>query len=88
MPFRSPEVSVDMRGLSKLLWVNKEDGSAMIEAGMSGSELKKALEEQGVTMGMEPDSLELSTLGGWIATKASGMKRSRYGNIEDMLLEV
>ena len=87
MPFRSPEVSVDMRGLSKLLWVNEEDGSAMIEAGMSGSELKKALEEQGVTMGMEPDSLELSTLGGWIATKASGMKRGRYGNIEDMLLE-
>ena len=39
-------------------------------------------------MGMEPDSMELSTLGGWIATRASGMKRARYGNIEDMVLEV
>ena len=32
--------------------------------------------------------MELSTLGGWIATRASGMKRARYGNIEDMVLEV
>ena len=32
--------------------------------------------------------MELSTLGGWIATRASGMKRSRYGNIEDMVIEV
>jgi alkyldihydroxyacetonephosphate synthase len=37
-------------------------------------------------MGHEPDSIEFSTLGGWIATKASGMKRSKYGNIEDIVL--
>ena len=42
----------------------------------------------GVTCGMEPDSLEFSTLGGWIATRASGMKKTRYGNIEDILLDV
>lgn len=46
------------------------------------------MKQHGVTMGMEPDSMELSTLGGWIATRASGMKRARYGNIEDMVLEV
>jgi alkyldihydroxyacetonephosphate synthase len=39
-------------------------------------------------MGHEPDSLEFSTLGGWIATKASGMKRNKYGNIEDIVLSV
>lgn len=37
-------------------------------------------------MGHEPDSVEFSTLGGWIATKASGMKRSKYGNIEDIVV--
>ena len=35
-------------------------------------------------MGHEPDSIEFSTLGGWIATNASGMKKNKYGNIEDM----
>lgn len=39
-------------------------------------------------MGHEPDSVEFSTLGGWIATNASGMKKNRYGNIEDILLDV
>jgi alkyldihydroxyacetonephosphate synthase len=39
-------------------------------------------------MGHEPDSLEFSTLGGWIATNASGMKKNRYGNIEDLVLDL
>jgi alkyldihydroxyacetonephosphate synthase len=37
-------------------------------------------------MGHEPDSIEFSTLGGWIATRASGMKKNVYGNIEDIVL--
>lgn len=32
--------------------------------------------------------MEFSTLGGWIATRASGMKRKKYGNIEEMIVEV
>ena len=35
-----PMVSLDMRGLSKVLWVNAEDGVAMIEAGITGMDLK------------------------------------------------
>lgn len=83
-----PFVALDMRGLSHVLWVNKADGVACIQAGITGVALKEELQRQGVNMGMEPDSMEFSTLGGWIATRASGMKRSRYGNIEDMVIEV
>mmetsp|Transcript_17187 Transcript_17187/g.45502 ORF Transcript_17187/g.45502 Transcript_17187/m.45502 type:complete len:496 (+) Transcript_17187:2500-3987(+) len=83
-----PFVSMDMRGLCRVRWVNAEDGSALIEGGITGLKLKETLAASGVTMGMEPDSMELSTLGGWIATRASGMKRARYGNIEDMVLDV
>ena len=39
-------------------------------------------------MGHEPDSLEFSTLGGWIATRASGMKKNTYGNIEDLVVSL
>ena len=35
--------------------------------------------------GHEPDSMEFSTLGGWISTRASGMKKNTYGNIEDIV---
>ena len=35
--------------------------------------------------GHEPDSMEFSSLGGWVATRASGMKKNVYGNIEDLV---
>ena len=37
------------------------------------------------TVGHEPDSYEFSTVGGWISTNAAGMKKHRYGNIEDIV---
>ena len=43
---------------------------------------------QGVITGHEPDSAEFSTLGGWISTRASGMKKNTYGNIEDIVQAV
>jgi alkyldihydroxyacetonephosphate synthase len=83
-----PIISVDMKQMRRILWINEEDGLAHIEAGITGRELVEELEQQGLTMGHEPDSYEFSTLGGWVATKASGMKRSKYGNIEDIVKSV
>ena len=83
-----PIVSVDMKKMNRVLWINAEDGVAHIEAGTSGRDLVREMERRGLTFGHEPDSIEFSTLGGWIATKASGMKRNKYGNIEDIVKEV
>ena len=81
-------VSVDMRKLNKVLWVDRVNNLARIEAGITGRELNEQLGALGFTIGHEPDSFEFSTLGGWVATKASGMKKNRYGNIEDIVKEV
>ena len=81
-------VSVDMRQMNRILWIDAENQTACIEAGAVGRYLATALAQHGFTMGHEPDSYEFSTLGGWIATHASGMKKNRYGNIEDILLDV
>ena len=43
------------------------------------------LRDKGFTTGHEPDSLEFSTVGGWVATRSSGMKKNIYGNIEDLV---
>ncbi len=83
-----PIISVDMKEMKRFLWLNYEDGLAHVEAGITGKSLVEELEHRGYTMGHEPDSIEFSTLGGWVATKASGMKRSRYGNIEDIVMSV
>jgi alkyldihydroxyacetonephosphate synthase len=74
--------------MNRILWINSEDCCAHIEAGICGRDLVQELERRGLTIGHEPDSIEFSTLGGWIATKASGMKRNKYGNIEDIVKEV
>ena len=83
-----PILSVDMRLMDRILWVNEEDGLAHVQAGITGRVLVEEMSRRGYTIGHEPDSIEFSTLGGWIATKASGMKRNKYGNIEDIVKSV
>ena len=81
-------VAVDMRRLNKIEQIDTENYRATVQAGITGRQLELELEKAGFTSGHEPDSMELSTLGGWIATNASGMKKNRYGNIEDIVENV
>lgn len=78
-------VSVDTRRMNKISSIDRANMTATVQAGITGSHLESLLEKEGLTCGHEPDSVELSTLGGWIATNASGMKKNRYGNIEDLV---
>lgn len=81
-------VSVDMRQMDAIEWIDRENMRASVQAGITGKHLEERLAAEGFTCGHEPDSVELSTLGGWIATNASGMKKNRYGNIEDVVENV
>ena len=80
--------SVDLSRMCKIKQVNKQSMYACIECGILGSQIDAELAKYGVCLGHEPDSVEFSTLGGWIATRASGMKKNAYGNIEDIVLNV
>ncbi len=81
-------VCVDMKRMNKIEWIDKDNLRAGVQAGITGLQLERELEKAGFTSGHEPDSLELSTVGGWIATNASGMKKNRYGNIEGLVEEI
>jgi alkyldihydroxyacetonephosphate synthase len=81
-------VAIDTRRMNKIEWIDRENFRACVQAGITGKQLEEQLAQEGFTSGHEPDSLELSTLGGWIATNASGMKKNRYGNIEDIVENV
>ena len=81
-------VSVDLSLLNRILWIDPTNLMACIQAGAIGRLIEEQLAQHGFTLGHEPDSIEFSTLGGWIATHASGMKKNRYGNIEDLVLDV
>jgi alkyldihydroxyacetonephosphate synthase len=81
-------VSVDLSRMNRILWIDPENHMACIEAGAVGRHIVSGLARHGFSIGHEPDSIEFSTLGGWIATHASGMKKNRYGNIEEIVLDV
>lgn len=78
-------VIVDCSQMNRLLWIDRNSHLACFESGVVGQDLERILNEHGFTMGHEPDSIEFSTLGGWVSTRASGMKRQKYGNIEDIV---
>ncbi len=80
--------SVDLRRMNRIRWIDPTNQMACIEAGAVGRHIQTQLAQHGFTIGHEPDSVEFSTLGGWVATHASGMKKNRYGNIEDIVLDV
>nr|XP_039248584.1 alkyldihydroxyacetonephosphate synthase, peroxisomal-like [Styela clava]XP_039248585.1 alkyldihydroxyacetonephosphate synthase, peroxisomal-like [Styela clava]XP_039248586.1 alkyldihydroxyacetonephosphate synthase, peroxisomal-like [Styela clava] len=81
-------VAVDMTQMSKILWVDEKNLLARVEAGIVGQDLERDLNAIGLCTGHEPDSMEFSTLGGWVATRASGMRKNVYGNIEDLVVHV
>ena len=52
------------------------------EAGVLGGVLEGYLNDRGFTLGHDPQSLEHSTVGGWIATRATGTASARFGGVE------
>ncbi len=72
--------------LNRLRNIDTESGLAEIEGGATGPQVEAALAEHGFMLGHHPQSFELSTLGGWVATRSAGQFASRYGRIEDLFV--
>lgn len=81
-------VALDTSQMNRMLWLDRPNMTACFEAGIIGQDLERELKAVGLTVGHEPDSYEFSSLGGWVATRASGMKKNVYGNIEDLVVQL
>ena len=86
VPLRGTEVIVDLKRLDRLLQLDAVNGTATVQAGMNGAQFEAALNAQGFTAGHYPQSIAMSTVGGWAACRGAGQASSRYGKIEDMVL--
>ncbi|MWB98496.1 FAD-binding oxidoreductase [Agromyces seonyuensis] len=80
-----PVVSLDVGRLRRVLDLDEDSGLARIQAGALGPDLEAQLNERGWTIGHFPDSFTHSTLGGWIATRSSGMQSDKYGDIAQIV---
>ena len=77
-------ISVDLGKLDRVLSVDETSRLARVQAGVFGPHLEQQLNARGFTLGHFPDSFTHSTLGGWIATRSSGMQSDRYGDVADL----
>ncbi|CAN5453283.1 FAD-binding oxidoreductase [soil metagenome] len=77
-------LSLDMGRMRELIDIDEDSGLARIQAGALGPDLEEQLNGRGWTIGHYPDSFTHSTLGGWIATRSSGMQSDKYGDIADI----
>jgi alkyldihydroxyacetonephosphate synthase len=81
-------VSLDLSALDRVLEVDEVSRAARIQAGALGPGLEAQLAERGLTLRHFPQSFELSTLGGWIATRAAGHFATVWTHIEDFVESV
>jgi alkyldihydroxyacetonephosphate synthase len=84
-PDHAGVVAVNLRGLDRVLEVDPVSRAARIQAGATGPELERQLGEHGLTLRFYPQSFELATLGGWLATRAGGHFATGPTHVDDLV---
>ncbi len=79
-------IMLDTMHMNRVIALDETSLIVKVQAGKIGYELEKDLNNRGYTLNHSPQSLDRSTAGGWIATRAMGQFSSRYGGIEDLVV--
>lgn len=78
-------VSLDLTGMDRVTEIDRTSRAARIQAGALGPVLEDQLRPNGLTLRHFPQSFEVSTLGGWLATRSGGHYATVYTHIDDLL---
>lgn len=81
----SASILLDMGAMSAVRSIDEHNLLASFDAGLNGMEAEEAVNALGLTIGHWPQSIAISSVGGWVATRASGQFSTAYGNIEDII---
>lgn len=82
------DVILSTAGLSGLVELDDHDLTATFRAGTNGMKAEQQVQEHGLTIGHWPQSIELATVGGLVATRSAGQYSTGYGNVEELLLDL
>ncbi|MCP8466674.1 FAD-binding oxidoreductase [Pseudomonas sp. ZM23] len=77
-------LTVSLEHMNRLLDLDEQSLIATFGPGANGPQVESQLRARGYTLGHFPQSWELSTLGGWVASRSSGQQSLRYGRIEQL----
>jgi alkyldihydroxyacetonephosphate synthase len=79
-------ILLDLSRMNRVTSVDVVSRVVYVQAGTRGDQLEDALAERDLTVGHYPQSLAISTVGGWIAASSAGQASTGFGAIEDVLL--
>ncbi len=85
---RPDQILVDMKAMNQVLSIDEDNLLLTVQAGVNGLVAEEAVAELGLTIGHWPQSIGISSVGGWISTRASGQFSTAYGNIEDIVYAI
>ena len=80
-----PVISCDLGRLDRVLEIDRASRSARIQGGVFGPSLEDQLRPHGLTLRHYPQSFELSSLGGWLATRSGGHFATLHTHIDDFV---
>jgi alkyldihydroxyacetonephosphate synthase len=81
-------ILLDLTRLDRIVEVDEESLTVTAEAGVNGEALERALNERRLMLPHYPASVDLATVGGYVAARGSGVLSTRYGKIEDLVLSL
>ncbi|MGH3093569.1 MAG: FAD-binding oxidoreductase [Gaiellaceae bacterium] len=81
-------VVLDLTGLDGVVEVDEQALTVTAQAGVNGRRLERELNERGLMLPHYPASVDLATVGGYVAARGSGVLSTRYGKIEDLVLSL
>jgi glycolate oxidase len=79
-------VVLSLERMNRILDVNPDDETAVVEPGVINAALNEAAAEHGLMYAPDPASFRSSTIGGNVATNAGGLRCAKYGVTRDSVL--
>ncbi len=86
MPPSRLDLLIETSKLDKIVEYEPADLTVTVEAGLRFAELQTLLAEQGQFLALDPPAAPGATLGGLMATNASGPLRFAYGTARDLVI--
>jgi FAD/FMN-containing dehydrogenase len=79
-------VLIDFKAMADILAISREDRHAVVQAGVVLSRLEDVLQAEGLTVGHDPWTIGVATVGGAISTNGLGYRGGQYGSMGEQVL--